>query len=327
MGDALQRCLCLLAVTTVALLILGSRGLPTFVDHSVIVVGQSIREYTVDLNRLVPAFKAGLADGYPEAGHSSVFRVVSSAAAHGIAARALAIRRPLAHSQNKSGRPLYVHARSRELAGLAASPLIAERVQAVLGADIVLVETQLLLRRKGENHRLHADRARPTFCDVNGSVAVWLALRGVSIAATLEVLPYSHQLGFPPSDIPSFKSAASGWAENVSLHHVLGPIAEEFASRKLGRSTRILRVNASDGQAVLFNLALWHGSANDNDSERVAVAFRFMHADCPYAMMNEVRTPVILVSGSVTVARLAMHNLVSWDKVPLDGQSPLPVLL
>lgn len=107
---------------------------------------------------------------------------------------------------------------------------------------------------------------------------------------------------------------------------MLGPIAEEIASKKLGRRTRIIHVDATDGQAVLFNLALWHGSANDKDSERLAVVFRYRHADCPYSKVSEVRPPAILVSGSVTDARLAMHNLVSWEKAPLNADAPQPVV-
>lgn len=218
----------------------------------------------------------------------------------------------------------HMHLYSRDLAELPASPALIGPVQAVIGRDIVLVQTQILRRKKGENHRLHADRPTMTNCEV----AVWLALQGVSFNATLEVLPYSHRLLAFITVIPDFNYTAM-WSESTSLHNARGSLAEEYASERLGRRVRLRRVNATDGEAVLFRIALWHGSVIDADADRLAVVYRYSPVDCPSSVGNMTRPPlpVILVSGSIDAASQSTYDFVTWEGLPSNATAPRPVSL
>jgi mannose-6-phosphate isomerase-like protein (cupin superfamily) len=179
----------------------------------------------------------------------------------------------------------------------AANPGLLRLVRELIGDDVVLWGCQFLVRKPGEIHAWHCD-AESSAPD-GGFVSVWVGLANTRKESSLCLVPGSHTYGL------SIQEASS--RENLARKD-----RNDEAILRLANAQRagaeIVQPEVLDGEAVLFDGRIWHGSRNAlSETPRASLLLQYARADIPVKMPlgydwpfrfdEEKRPPAIVVSG------------------------------
>jgi hypothetical protein len=181
---------------------------------------------------------------------------------------------------------------------LATGPTLLGLLAPLLGKDIVLWSIDIVERDPGQIHPWHSDieSAAPG----GRFVSVWIGIRNTSRESALQMIPGSHAFGKP--------------LQQVAHEHKLGwgEATEEMVlawARERDSLAAPVQPAMADGDAILFDGRLWHGSNNGRaEGRRVALLLQYAAADSPVSIpdysgpmwpfrFKETRPPVLVVSG------------------------------
>ncbi len=194
-------------------------------------------------------------------GYVGPFRLLDAAAARQMAARLRAGSEPSTWIKGAA-------ATSSEIYAFLTRPEILDRVEAAIGPDILLCGANVVERDPGQEHPWHAD---VHFAGPGRGVTLWVGLDGVDISTTLHVVPGSHRYGGSPQQMSD--ESASG--------AVLGPDRVRQLARTIDADAEIVAVPMHDGDAVLIDAALWHGTLNEADHVRSALVAHYAAPEVP----------------------------------------------
>ena len=187
-----------------------------------------------------------------------------------------------------------LHALSPRLLEVARSPALLDRVAQLLGEDLLLWATICFLQEPGERLHWHSDNE---FHHIRG-VSVWMGAANTSPANALKLMPGSHRFPRRPEDLLS-----TGAETMDSLQRDERALA---LARACDSEVEVVRPPVHDGEFILFDGRLWHGSDNPEPARRCAMGLRFspphervripMTAWQP-TIWDPARPPTVLVRG------------------------------
>lgn len=173
-------------------------------------------------------------------------------------------------------------------------------LRVLLGDSILLWGVDVVRRRPGQAHPWHTDIESSDAA--GGFVSVWLGLENVSELSSLSLVPGSHRFGRTVQEC----SSRSG----LERHRVTDATVLDWA-RQHDPGARVHRPRLVDGDALLFDGRLWHGSSNRSPTlTRSAVLLQFARGDRPVRMIDFRRLdwpfvridhpwpPVLAIAGS-----------------------------
>jgi quercetin dioxygenase-like cupin family protein len=181
---------------------------------------------------------------------------------------------------------------------LARHPAIIGRVSSLLGDDVMLWGASIQTRVPGAKHPWHTDIEISTAS--GKSVSVWIGLEHTVADSSLSIVPYSHRFGV------TVQETAHRFGKRRK------DIADEDVLRwAMGHDPRsgIMKVEMGDGEAVLCDGALWHGSHNLSHNTRRALLLQYATPDTPiripdldrlewpFRLLDAPRPPCIMVRG------------------------------
>lgn len=208
---------------------------------------------------------------------------------------------------------------SRLLWDVATLSSIVDPVRELIGDDVMLWGLSFTRLAPGERHHWHTDIE--TAAPDARAVSVWIGLTQTDRRSSLALVPGSHRLG------RSLQQAA--YEHGCRRADVREEDVAAWA-RELGLESEIARPALSDGEALLFDGRLWHGSHNRNPrGERIALLAQFAAPDVairmpgaiewPFRPIESPRPPCVLVSGHA-------HPGVNRMSAPPPMESNLPTL-
>ncbi len=179
----------------------------------------------------------------------------------------------------------------------AANPDLIRLVRDLVGDDIVLWGCSLIVRKPGEIHRWHCDAE--SCAPGGGFVSAWVGLANTKKESALCLIPGSHTYGVTIQEV----AAREGVARKDRVDDVMLRLAN---SQREG--AEIVQPEVGDGEAVLFDGRIWHGSRNAlSDTTRAALLLQYARADIavripktfewPFQFDEEKRPHTIVVSG------------------------------
>jgi quercetin dioxygenase-like cupin family protein len=190
--------------------------------------------------------------------------------------------------------------RERFLYELATHPKILPRITPLLGGDVVLWGASKVVRGPGVTHPWHSDieSAHP-----EGRFAtVWIGIEHTTRESALQVISRSHRLG---KTVQEYRSARGLRRELAT------PAAMLVAVQEHEPDAALIQPDMSDGDALIFDGRLWHGSHNSRArGHRVALLLQYAAAACevripdltqldwPFRHLSEPRPRVIVVAGT-----------------------------
>ena len=204
---------------------------------------------------------------------------------------------------------------------LARRPEVLAPVRALLGPAVMLWGASPLRSAPGYIHPHHVDIE--TALTGAGTVTVWIGLEGTSRDSSLRFVAGSHRFSEPLQQV----------AHDAGRHR--GEFGEdEVLAWAAARdpAAAIVSLDVADGEAVIFDGRLWHGSRNTTAMTRRAVLLQFAvpttpiripdfgEFEWPFRFHDAPLTPCLLVSGEA--------NDTSNRLLPLPARpgAPDPVL-
>lgn len=155
-----------------------------------------------------------------------------------------------------------------EVAKLALMPAISQRMQDILGDDLLLWGAQVM-NKQGKSHRWHEDVEHAEW----RGATVWAGIDNVGPGNTMKVIPGSHHFDFSPQEL-----AARG-ADLTSDESLLA------ALRKVRPDAQVVTIDMKPGYFFIFAGRTWHASHDVTDKFRTALIFQY----CPPS--ERVRVP------------------------------------
>lgn len=191
-------------------------------------------------------------------------------------------------------------ANSMAFYNIASHPGIVDRVAEILGDAVMLWGSSLIRKKPGQSHPWHTDIE--TSDNEPGTVTVWVGLENTTKESSLRLIPYSHRFGIT---IQERASREGKTRKEITADDVLG------WARELDPRCEVVQFDMADGDAVLFDGRLWHGSLNmSQEGVRTAVLLQyasperamrmadFSKLDFPFRLIDEPRPPCVMVRGT-----------------------------
>ena len=209
------------------------------------------------------------------------------------------------------------------LARVASHPALVGLLTPLLGEDVILWGASAVRKPAGDVHPWHVDieSARPE----GRFVSVWIGLRNVSADSSLRVIAGSHLCRKTIQQLQVEEGVSRGKASDSTVLSW---------ARRDNPDAQLVEIAAEDGDAILFDGRIWHGSRNRaQGGERLALLLQFASADTPvripkmarlkwpFTYLDQPRPPVIAVHGT---PRPDMNHHV--DRPAVAPLKPLPVV-
>jgi glycosyltransferase involved in cell wall biosynthesis len=184
---------------------------------------------------------------------------------------------------------------------LATSPLLLEWLVQLLGEDVILWGASVVERRPAQTHLWHTD-IETSMPDAR-CVSAWIGLENVSRRSALRFVRGSHRFEKPIQHVAferGLRRPDLSEATAIALAH-------EF-----DRSAVVIEPDASEGDALLFDGRIWHGSHNSDNTVRTALLLQYSDArtairipdfsqlEWPFRFHARPRPPCIAVHGSAS---------------------------
>jgi mannose-6-phosphate isomerase-like protein (cupin superfamily) len=235
------------------------------------------------------------ADTFAPNGFFGPFRLFSRAECRRIATYLRGSPRPAPADWYK-GRGVH----ERFLYELATRPSVVSLLTAVLGHDVVLWGVQAVVRGPGAVHPWHSDIES---CAPDERFAtLWVGIDHTSRESALQLITRSHRFGRTVQEARLERGIPR---EQGTAETMLG------VAREIDPEAAFVEPEMTNGDAIVFDGRLWHGSNNTRrHGRRLALLFQYAAArspvripdpaqlDWPFRFRVEPRPPAILIAGS-----------------------------
>jgi len=185
-------------------------------------------------------------------------------------------------------------------ARLASQKKIIEILTPKLGENIIHWATDIVERPPSAAHPWHCDIES---CEPEGGfVSIWIGLKHTSKKSSLALISRSHNFGVTIQEVLHKNGMRRGDATDQQVLEMALPYNSE---------ARLERCNLKNGDALVFDGRLWHGSYNQQAFfTRTALLLQFARADRPVRMFDPQRLswpigrlespwpPVLVVAGN-----------------------------
>jgi quercetin dioxygenase-like cupin family protein len=201
---------------------------------------------------------------FEENGFIVLFRALERASIRGLMRR---IKSQPAPADWSKGRAIT----SPLLSAIGADERILGPVRTLFGDDIVLWGASMVHRAPGQVHPWHTDIETS---DPDGRfLSAWIGLRNTNARSALQVVSRSHRFRRTIQEVA--QSAGVG-RDQVTEAYLM-----DWA-RELDPDSELIRPDISDGDVILFDGHLWHGSQNANRRGiRTALLLQYSSPDTP----------------------------------------------
>ena len=196
----------------------------------------------------------------------------------------------------------------RFVCNLATHPRLLSLIAKLIGENIVLWGAQLVIRAPGDIHPWHTDIE--SSAPEGRFASVWIGLEHTCRESALQLIQGSHALGKTLQQVQHER----GFRRGAASDHMIARWA-----RNLDANARLVQLEMTDGDALVFDGRLWHvGPNRRSHGTRIALLLQYAAAATPVPVpdlaqlewpfrFKHTRASVILVRGE---ARKDVNELV-----------------
>jgi mannose-6-phosphate isomerase-like protein (cupin superfamily) len=181
---------------------------------------------------------------------------------------------------------------------IATRPEILGILRLLLGENIILWGASVQIRQPGRIHPWHTD-IETSRADIR-SASVWIGIENTNQNSSLHLISGSHRLGYTVQEMMKQRGLARGDGSTQMI---------EAWAKEIDRSAHFVKPIMADGEAIIFDGRLWHGTENERQDERTALLLQYAAAEekisvpdlsqleWPFRFRSE-RPPTIVISGA-----------------------------
>lgn len=170
-----------------------------------------------------------------------------------------------------------LHLRLPSVRAVASNPALVDVLGTVLGPDVMLWGSQIIVKRAGERHDWHVDIETLAWNSVN----VWIGLENTSRKAGISVITRTHLL----------QDRLEDYAQRVAVDRADGSAVLALA-QKQDLKCELYNPLIGVGDAFVFNGRLWHGSINRSAKTRTAILLQYCSPECRVRIPTTFKTPI-----------------------------------
>jgi len=164
---------------------------------------------------------------------------------------------------------------------VASDPRILDLVRPTLGDDIVLWGASLIVKAESDIHPFHTDVESMT--PEGGFVTVWIGLENTDRSSGLKFVPGSHRYGITLQELDH----RAGVSRRDSTDETT-----LAAARQHDAAAEIVQPEVHDGEALVFDGRVWHGSHNKTKAVRTALLLQYARPDRPVRIPRTFTWPI-----------------------------------
>lgn len=180
-------------------------------------------------------------------------------------------------------------------------PAIVEQVEALLGPDIMLWGASMQDRPPGAIHPWHSDIESSVL--PGKTVSVWIGIENTNRDSSLQIIPYSHRLGVT---VQQLRYELGKTRDGTTNDDVV------TWARARDERSQLRNLDMSDGEGVVLDGQLWHGSRNLFSETRRALLLQYAtpdaairipdlnYLDWPFQQFSLPKPACVMVRGSAT---------------------------
>lgn len=244
----------------------------------------------------LPEVNTGIDDQFAELGYLGPFSIFSSLECQSFLRAISAPDLPPPLDWNKGQA-----ANSHNFFEVGRHPAVVERVSALLGEDVMLWGASMQDRPPGVVHPWHSDIESSAL--PGKTVSVWIGLENTNRDSSLQIVPYSHRFGVTVQQVRH--ELGKGRDETIDAEIVSWARARDERSH-------VLRLDMTDGEGVILDGQIWHGSRNLFSETRRALLLQYAtpdaairipdlnHLDWPFRQFSFPKPACLMVKGSAT---------------------------
>jgi quercetin dioxygenase-like cupin family protein len=156
---------------------------------------------------------------------------------------------------------------------IATRPALLQLLKTILGDDIILWGTRVITQEPGGVHDWHTDIESAA---ADGRfVSVWIGLENTGKESALSLASRSHRFGKPIQQVISERrlNRSDATSDKVAAW-----------AREFDGAATVVQPDMKDGEAIVFDGRLWHGSHNTGHARRSALLLQYATAGTPVAL-------------------------------------------
>jgi mannose-6-phosphate isomerase-like protein (cupin superfamily) len=181
---------------------------------------------------------------------------------------------------------------------VAVRPEIVSIVADLIGPDVNLWGVSFVDRSEGQAHPWHTDIE--TSASGMRSVSIWIGLRNTSANSSLNVISGSHRYGMTVQQAAHERSLPR---ELRSADATLG------LARMHDPHAELVRPDMGDGEAIVFDGRLWHGTLNTRPQGcRRALLLQYAAASSPIRIPNYAKLDWPIAASPVKAPVISVHG-------------------
>ena len=185
---------------------------------------------------------------------------------------------------------------------LSTNPVILNKIESILGPNLLLWGSMLISQRPNEQHRWHLD-ADCLDCD---GITVWLALKNINEMTALKVITRSHHLPVHPKQLNSTAGLDTS-DDNAVLQ----------SAREFDPTCELKIVNIKPGKFVILSGRTWHSTYNRSQSPRYSIIFQYSATGKKIKMPADNSYPYPFVWDTRPVACCLVRGTDEYGRNPL----------
>ena len=197
---------------------------------------------------------------------------------------------------------------------VAMRPQILDRLADLLGPDVVLWGASVVERKPEQAHLVHTDIE--SSAPAGGFVSVWIGLEGTSRESALAMITRSHLFGTPVQQVMHEAGLAR---ETTGNDRILA------LARQRDRAAELVQPAMGDGDALLMDGRIWHGSLNTGTAKRTALLLQYAKAgvDVPIQKPGNSDWPFRLTERRATCLPVLVAGKPAAGPDAPHGQAPV----
>jgi uncharacterized cupin superfamily protein len=194
---------------------------------------------------------------------------------------------------------------------LATRPSLLSLLKPLLGDDIVLWAASIQARVPGQAHPWHTD-IETSNPDLE-FVSVWIGIENTSRDSALTLVSRTHHLRKPIQQVVHERGLRRGEATP--------DMVLEWARRE-DPKTRLIQPEMVDGQGIIFDGRIWHGTYNAQPTlSRTALLLQYTSASTPLQMpdFSQLEWPFRFLPEGIPAIRISGSAGQGWIVEPPPG--------
>jgi hypothetical protein len=170
------------------------------------------------------------------------------------------------------------HISAPQIFSIAADPAIVDRIESLIGSDILLWGSVLIDKQPGDDHGWHADVEHIEW----EGVSVWIGLSGVTPLSSISVIARSHRIDNYPQRL-MIESGLDQHSDDAVLK----------AAQAIDPKCQLLHLDIKPGEFILFAGRTWHEARHLSTGVRTSVVFQYSQPSAKIRMPLTYSPPVM----------------------------------